>query len=169
MHPFMACDVHERPADSLRRPSASLPVSPRPARPSVGRREVGGKSRLPSDRVQPTSSPRSLAPMRVESSAGCIWSPRRPGRACTAHYSAHRHPTGYLPGAQDRTAAAGHRRRPRLTLAPASVVWITRHPTQQQSFALLNGQIHRAACPPTAKLGLILLRRRPWPQPVPPW
>jgi hypothetical protein len=38
--PIIAGDVHKRPADSLRRPSASLPVSPQPAQLSVGRREV---------------------------------------------------------------------------------------------------------------------------------
>ena len=34
----------------------------------------------------------------------------------------------------------------------------TRHSTQQPSFALLNGQIHRPARPPTAKLGSYRLR-----------
>jgi hypothetical protein len=43
--PDHRCDVHKRPVDSFRRPSASPPASPYPERPSVGRREVGGKSR----------------------------------------------------------------------------------------------------------------------------
>jgi hypothetical protein len=42
LFPITARDVHKRPANSLRRHSASLPVSPQPARPGVGRREVGG-------------------------------------------------------------------------------------------------------------------------------
>jgi hypothetical protein len=36
----IAPDVHKRPADFLRCRSASLPVSPRPARPSVECREI---------------------------------------------------------------------------------------------------------------------------------
>ena len=41
--PNIARDVHEWPVDSFGRHLASPPVSPRPARPSVGRREVRGK------------------------------------------------------------------------------------------------------------------------------
>ena len=43
--PDHRCDVHKRPVDSFRRPSASPAASPYPERPSVGRREAGGKSR----------------------------------------------------------------------------------------------------------------------------
>jgi integrase len=58
--PEHCSDVHKRPAGSFGRHSASLPVSPCPARPSLERREVGGKSRLRSDhRV------RCLLPPRV--------------------------------------------------------------------------------------------------------
>ena len=42
--PVIAHDVHERPADSFGRHSASPPVPARPTRPRVGRRESGGKS-----------------------------------------------------------------------------------------------------------------------------
>jgi hypothetical protein len=69
LDPIIASDVHQRPAGGFRRPSASLPVSPRPARPGVGRREVGGKSRPPVDRRStPTSFPRWLA---SQPSDGC--------------------------------------------------------------------------------------------------
>jgi hypothetical protein len=56
--PIITRDVHKRPADRFGRPSASVPVSPCPARPSVGRREGGGKSRLPSDTRVPLLPPR---------------------------------------------------------------------------------------------------------------
>jgi hypothetical protein len=66
--PIIARDVHKWPADSFRRPPASLPVSPPPARPSVGRREVGGKSRPPAHRRcgprAATARPRSHYPTR---------------------------------------------------------------------------------------------------------
>jgi hypothetical protein len=42
--PIIAGDVHKRPADSLGRHPASLPVPLRPARPCVGRSEGGAKS-----------------------------------------------------------------------------------------------------------------------------
>jgi integrase-like protein len=44
MVPVIACDVHKRPVDSFRRPSASPPVPARLAQSSVGRRESGGKA-----------------------------------------------------------------------------------------------------------------------------
>jgi hypothetical protein len=95
-HPYLfstiACDVHKQPVDNLRRPSASLLVPPRPARPSVGPREVGGKSRLLSDQSStPTSSPRSLALQSSQSNwrDGDQWTPpgppERPGN--TTHTS----------------------------------------------------------------------------------
>jgi hypothetical protein len=52
--------VHKRPADGCRRHLASPPVSPRPARPSVGRREVGGKSPPPSEQSAWTTIRRTL-------------------------------------------------------------------------------------------------------------
>jgi hypothetical protein len=64
--PIIARDVHKRPADSLCCHLASLPVSPRPAQPGVGRREVGGKSPMPSDQRVPRLPPfpRSLGSVR---------------------------------------------------------------------------------------------------------
>ena len=48
--PITARDVHKRPVESFDRHLASPPVSPRPARPSVGRRESGGNcSRCPTE------------------------------------------------------------------------------------------------------------------------
>ena len=44
MTPTIGRDVRKRQVDSFSCPPASLPVSPRPARPSVGRREDGGKA-----------------------------------------------------------------------------------------------------------------------------
>jgi hypothetical protein len=58
--PIIAPDVRKRATDSFSHHSASPPISPRPAWPSVGRREVGGKSRLRSDQEVP-----SLLPPRV--------------------------------------------------------------------------------------------------------
>jgi hypothetical protein len=40
--PVIACDVHKRPVDSLRRPSASPPVPARPVRPASGGGKVEG-------------------------------------------------------------------------------------------------------------------------------
>ncbi len=42
--PQVSRDLRKQPADSPRRHPASRSVPARPARPSVGRREVGGKS-----------------------------------------------------------------------------------------------------------------------------
>jgi len=67
LFPITARDVHKRPANSLRRHSASLPVSPQPARPGVGRREVGGNPGCQLTKSSaPTSSPRSLASCWVD-------------------------------------------------------------------------------------------------------
>ena len=111
--PIIARDVHKRPADSLRSHSASLAVSPRPARPSVGRREVGGKSRLPSGQsFTPTSSPRSLATLRVASCLRCEAAP--PGQGPPV-WSA---PVDFLPG--QISVSAGIRAEHALRAAPAA-------------------------------------------------
>jgi hypothetical protein len=68
--PMKACDVHKRPAGRFRRPSASPPVPPPPARPSVGRREVGGKSRQPSDQSPLTRVHTYFLPAFVSSRVG---------------------------------------------------------------------------------------------------
>jgi hypothetical protein len=90
--------VHKRPADSLRRHSASLPVSPRPARPSVGRREVGGKSWLPSDQIVPRLlPPRVRLPYGRPDPTGGNKSIRPPGRRSVQeprHTPAARHRVG---------------------------------------------------------------------------
>jgi len=47
--PIVGRDVYKRPVDSFSRHQASPPAPPRPARPSVRRREAGGKFPLSSD------------------------------------------------------------------------------------------------------------------------
>jgi hypothetical protein len=51
--PAIAGNVRKLVADSFGRHSASPPVPPRPARPGVRRREVGGKARAPRPRFPP--------------------------------------------------------------------------------------------------------------------
>jgi hypothetical protein len=65
--PVIARDVHKRPADSFGRHSASPPVPARPTRPSVGRRESGGKScrRLALSSVPTWSAGCTAVPMSV--------------------------------------------------------------------------------------------------------
>jgi hypothetical protein len=66
--PLIARDVHRRPIDSFGRPFPSPPVPPPPVRPSVERRESGGKSLAPT-RVGSTpvsrSTPGSAPPQRT--------------------------------------------------------------------------------------------------------
>jgi hypothetical protein len=63
--PVVACDVHKRPVDRFGRHSVSPPVPARPVRPSVGRRESGGKSRrrLASSSVPTWSAGCTAVPM----------------------------------------------------------------------------------------------------------
>jgi hypothetical protein len=68
--PAIACDVHKRPVDSFVRPSASPPVPAHLARPNVRWREVGGKSRLPSDRVHTYFLPAFVSSKAGGKSAG---------------------------------------------------------------------------------------------------
>ena len=77
--PVIARDVHKRPADSFGRHSASPPVPARPARPSVGRRESGGKSRRrlalssgPTWSASRTAVPMSGLPLQAWDPQGAI-------------------------------------------------------------------------------------------------
>jgi hypothetical protein len=74
MIPTTGHDVRKRQVDSFSRPSASLPVSPRPERPSVGRREGGGKVAALPPPCGPWGSPRAAARCSPERGQGCAGS-----------------------------------------------------------------------------------------------
>jgi hypothetical protein len=61
MTPTIGRDVRKRQVDSFSRPSASLPVSPRPGGPGVGRREDGGKAAALPPPCGPEGSPPAAA------------------------------------------------------------------------------------------------------------
>jgi hypothetical protein len=82
MIPTIGRDVRKRQVDSFSRPSASLPVSPRPGRPSVGRRESGGKVAALPPPCGPWGSPRAAARCSPERGQWCAgsgpaWDARR--------------------------------------------------------------------------------------------
>jgi integrase len=98
--PHIAGDQHKRPVDSPGRHSASLPVPPRPGRPSVGRSEDGAKSGAVHSAAPTNLTPVDSSGLGPAADPPCAnWVGPERGLAC--------HPAGGPPPGQVAPPTAG--------------------------------------------------------------